>query len=399
MPYNESHSELREHPKTKRLKRSLGVSLPAAIGHLQCLWWWVMDYAPKGDLTGFEATDIAEGAEWDGDPDVFVDALCACGPAGSDGFLERTTDGRLLVHDWWQYGGKLIVKRFVDAFRKRNNRVPSQAERVAANLPIPPPDAVIEDEESVPTRRETDAAPRSRVRTSETSSASVSPPSDVATTAPVTERSVTEQSITEQSVSVEQQQQNRAERSGAERTPRARDATPEVATSDGERTPVVVAILPDGKGSGIIVPGSPPQDRLAKELAALGVNRADAERLALTRPDECRKQLDCLSLRKITQNVAGFLRDAIEKGYELPSMPPDGENRGDSSAPPKPAQRENARSANVVTAPQEWHDRRNRDRLVLPPGADAVSIAFHPDAGFVDPFAAARESIPERINL
>ena len=51
MAWIESHQELRHHYKTKRLARELKVTVAAAIGHLHCLWWWAIDFAPDGDLS------------------------------------------------------------------------------------------------------------------------------------------------------------------------------------------------------------------------------------------------------------------------------------------------------------------------------------------------------------
>jgi hypothetical protein len=134
MVYIESHCELRDHPKTKRLRRQLGCSLPTVIGHLNCLWWWALDYAPNGDLTRFDAADIAEAAEWDGDPDEFIRALLECGLGSGAGFLEHTPSDKLLIHDWHQYGGKLVIKRYRDNFRKQHQRLPTEAELRAAGL-------------------------------------------------------------------------------------------------------------------------------------------------------------------------------------------------------------------------------------------------------------------------
>lgn len=93
----------------------LGISVPAAIGHLHCLWWWALDYAEDGDLSVFDAEDIADAAMWDGDPQAFVDALIACGPSGRAGFVERTPDGGLRLHDWEEYAGRLIASRQANA--------------------------------------------------------------------------------------------------------------------------------------------------------------------------------------------------------------------------------------------------------------------------------------------
>jgi len=111
MAWIESHDNLKDHPKTRRAARLLGVSVPTIIGHLHLLWHWCLSYADDGDLSGYDAADIAEAVMWDGDPDQFIEALINCGPAGKAGFLERDAQGRLLVHDWHEYAGKLIAKR------------------------------------------------------------------------------------------------------------------------------------------------------------------------------------------------------------------------------------------------------------------------------------------------
>lgn len=118
----ESHQSLRQHPKTIKAARCLGISKVTLIGHLHCLWWWSLDYAQNGDLSAYDAIDIAAAADWEGDAEQFVNALLASRIGDNPGFLERTTDGRLLVHDWHDYAGKLIEKRTKDARRKRNER-------------------------------------------------------------------------------------------------------------------------------------------------------------------------------------------------------------------------------------------------------------------------------------
>ena len=121
MAYVEVHAELRDHPKTKKAARALGVQKAQMIGHLVCLWWWCQAYAPDGDLSDFDAADIAEAGEWDGDPVAFVRALTDCGVKGGAGFL-ADDGGALVVNDWSQYGGKLAAKREQSAQRMRNMR-------------------------------------------------------------------------------------------------------------------------------------------------------------------------------------------------------------------------------------------------------------------------------------
>ena len=111
MAWIESHSELRDHPKLKRLARILGIDRRAATGLLHWLWWWAMDYAPDGDLSEYEDADIADGLDWDGDP---VELMAAFRDAG---FL----DGAKL-HDWEDYGEKLYRKRQANAQRMKEKR-------------------------------------------------------------------------------------------------------------------------------------------------------------------------------------------------------------------------------------------------------------------------------------
>jgi len=98
--YIEVHQELPEHPKTKKAARLLGVSRVTVIGHLTLLWQWCLGYAEDGDITDFDASDIAEAMQWEGDPDILIAALVDARVGDRAGFLERTPEGRLIVHDW-----------------------------------------------------------------------------------------------------------------------------------------------------------------------------------------------------------------------------------------------------------------------------------------------------------
>jgi hypothetical protein len=101
MPWIESHTELARHPKTLRLARRLGVSLPAAIGHLHLLWWWALEYAPDGNLAVFSDEEVAQACCWEGTAVSLRRALTAVG------FLD---DGGA-VHDWDAYTARLMEQR------------------------------------------------------------------------------------------------------------------------------------------------------------------------------------------------------------------------------------------------------------------------------------------------
>lgn len=103
MPWLPSHQNLREHPKLHKFARLLGINRAQAIGHLHLLWWWTLSYAPDGDLSSFDVTDLAIAAEWEGDADKFVAALIDCGSGERSGFIDRES---YTLHDWLEYGGR-----------------------------------------------------------------------------------------------------------------------------------------------------------------------------------------------------------------------------------------------------------------------------------------------------
>lgn len=130
MAWIEVHQALRDHPKLGRLARRLSISKPQAVGHLVFLWFWSTDYASDGDLSPFEAQEIAEAAGWDGDADIFVSGLIYAG------FVDQNNAGGPgQIHDWQEYGGKLADRRKANAERQRKHREQAQ------NAPVTPPPA------------------------------------------------------------------------------------------------------------------------------------------------------------------------------------------------------------------------------------------------------------------
>lgn len=115
MAWIESHQGTDRHPKTRKFCRRLGLSVPAAVGHLHMFWWWAMDFAEDGDISKFEAEDIADAMEYDGDSEALLTAMIDAG------FIDETQSGRA-IHDWYDYAGKLIERRKNDALRKANSR-------------------------------------------------------------------------------------------------------------------------------------------------------------------------------------------------------------------------------------------------------------------------------------
>jgi hypothetical protein len=122
MAWIESNQELGRHPKMKKLARLLSISWPEAVGYLHYLWWWALDYAQDGDLSKYEYGDIADAVLWQGDPEIFVNALI------ESGFLDKTEDGGLIIHDWFDYAGRLIEKRVANRERMRRARAKTKEE-------------------------------------------------------------------------------------------------------------------------------------------------------------------------------------------------------------------------------------------------------------------------------
>lgn len=307
MAYVEMHQELGDHPKTRRFMRLLKVSRHEAIGLLTDLWWWAMDYAQDGDLSRYDACDIADGAHFDGDPDALVEALVGCGIGTGHGFVERDEKGGLRLHDWHLYGGKLAAEKKRQAYLKWLSR--HSAPDTPANYAQWETGGKPVSEPSTP-----DVPP-----TSGNSSAPVADPSffvggmsDGHTTDAYRSR---EQSRAEER-SGDQQQQREAEPSRHEPTGAEPD-TPDlpVAAFATLSSAATDALLPDCAD-------------LTARLVAEGVNAPDASRLAHAKPLVCLRQLEFLPFVKEFKTSRGaWLRSAIESDYAPPKAYLDAQKR------------------------------------------------------------------------
>lgn len=113
MAYIESHQSLRNHKKLLRAASVWGMRRAEAIGYLHLLWWWAVDnIGPDGDLGDISDGELAMGADWPGDAELFAEGLRQAG------FLDQTDGGRFL-HDWMDYAGKYQARRAADRERAR----------------------------------------------------------------------------------------------------------------------------------------------------------------------------------------------------------------------------------------------------------------------------------------
>jgi len=142
MAWIESHQALGHHPKTLALASALNCTLPTAVGHLQYLWWWALDYAQDGVVKPPSKTLVVRACLWRGKPEKFWSALLEAG------FIEPVGDleGSVRIHDWTEYAGRLIEKRKKDADRKRGNRASaSLREEDSDGRPLDSPEDAVPD--------------------------------------------------------------------------------------------------------------------------------------------------------------------------------------------------------------------------------------------------------------
>jgi len=111
--------DLKEHPRTKKLARSLGVCPREAQGYLLCLWQWAFKYCEDGCIDGWTETDIADGCDFSGDPVLFRTALIDAG------WLDKS--GKL--HAWNSHAGKLFRSREKAAEKMRMFRARKKKEQ------------------------------------------------------------------------------------------------------------------------------------------------------------------------------------------------------------------------------------------------------------------------------
>lgn len=124
MAWIESHQSLGNHKKLFALCEALKIERPQAVGHLHLLWWWALDNAPDGDLSGVSDRVLAEVSGFlDGRSHTFgkrFDSVCSSFASAlrSTGWIDE--DNKL--HDWDDYAGKLLSRRERNKDQMRKTR-------------------------------------------------------------------------------------------------------------------------------------------------------------------------------------------------------------------------------------------------------------------------------------
>ncbi len=104
----ESHSDIWNHFKTRRLQKHLGIPLTQTVGHLLSLWHFTLDNSwQTGDLERWGEDGIEDACRWAGQPGALINALREVG------YLDEYK-----VHDWFDYAGELVRKRRTREMRR-----------------------------------------------------------------------------------------------------------------------------------------------------------------------------------------------------------------------------------------------------------------------------------------
>ncbi|WJH28425.1 hypothetical protein N6H13_25880 [Paenibacillus sp. CC-CFT742] len=88
------------------------------------IWWWAMDWAPDGNISNFEPIDLADAAHFEGDPEVFFNALVEAN------YIGKTLDGYEVLN-WHNIGGQVLESRKKAAAKKAKQREMAAAKKAA----------------------------------------------------------------------------------------------------------------------------------------------------------------------------------------------------------------------------------------------------------------------------
>ncbi|MCC8049575.1 MAG: hypothetical protein LIP10_02815 [Clostridiales bacterium] len=122
MAWIQVHQQLKDHRKLLMAADELEIDPPYMLGLLVSFWLWALDNTPSGSLDGVNSRTIARAAQWNGNPDDFVNALCHAG------LIDGEPGETMALHDWYEYTGKLIDQREAEKNRSRRRRAAAQAE-------------------------------------------------------------------------------------------------------------------------------------------------------------------------------------------------------------------------------------------------------------------------------
>jgi len=96
---------------------------------LHFLWWWALDNAPDGNISGISEKVLATASHWRGDPTLWMQTLREVGLVDDD-------TGVRVLHNWNDYAGKLIAERTRNRERQREFRERHRNANVTVTSPL-----------------------------------------------------------------------------------------------------------------------------------------------------------------------------------------------------------------------------------------------------------------------
>ncbi len=97
--------EALNHTKMKRLCRRLDVPIYHGVGILESLWQLTAREAPRGDIGKLSNEDIIIGIDYREDEDDLIESLI------SAGWVDRSEEFRLVIHDWDEHADDAVHMR------------------------------------------------------------------------------------------------------------------------------------------------------------------------------------------------------------------------------------------------------------------------------------------------
>lgn len=141
MAWIEYHTQLRNHWKIERLSTALKLDYPTALGMVSCLWCWVAEFIPDGNVSKFTDAEIGRACRWPGDASALKQTLEACGLLDADGG----------IHDWKAYGLRLLLSNRTRVSKWRQKIRDNPGDKITlqkrpTNLTIPNQTILTEEE-------------------------------------------------------------------------------------------------------------------------------------------------------------------------------------------------------------------------------------------------------------
>lgn len=134
MAWIEFHQTMPRGKKTLKLAELLKISRREAIGLMCDLWTWALDNADKdGTLSAITPVQIADALGFGAkQAKRLVDALCEARYMDFDG-------DNYILHNWYDYAGKLLDRREADKRRKETAKnsygIPTEIQRDFRSIP------------------------------------------------------------------------------------------------------------------------------------------------------------------------------------------------------------------------------------------------------------------------